>query len=187
MKHYLFLFSCLFLVFCSCEKDNKEIEGKEVAVKATVKNFEGFLLKKESNDPHETVAGYHKFSFSKGGEVAQDAEDWDLAFNRTTIIVNGGKASQGEPTRTGKGACYITEGILDEVTVNADDFVVQDVPKKWYTYNAEGNHVIRPIPGKVIVVRTHDGKYAKMVIKSYYKNSDVKEDPRYYTFDYIYN
>ena len=48
-------------------------------------------------------------------------------------------------------------------------------------------HVITPLPGKVIVIRTHDGKYAKMVIKSYYKDSDMEKEPRYYTFDYIYN
>ena len=59
----------------------------------------------------------------------------------------------------------------------------------WYNYNPT-THVISPIAGKVIIVKTNDGKYAKVEILSYYK--DAPENPtqeseyRYYTFNYVY-
>lgn len=185
MKNYLLGISCLFIIFCSCEKDQSS-KGKEVEAK-TVKNLKAFIAQ-EGDGPHKKAIGYRKFSFSKGMEVAEDSKDWDIAFKTTTILVNGGESSntEGEPKRTGNGGCYITEGLLDEVTIDAKKIIAQDVPKTWYTYNSQGKHIIRPIPGMVIVIRTHNGKYAKMVIDSYYKDSNTEDAPRYYTFKYIY-
>ena len=46
------------------------------------------------------------------------------------------------------------------------------------------------IAGKVFVVKTHDGKYAKFEILSYYKDAPATPDAtsvgRYYTFNYAY-
>jgi len=59
----------------------------------------------------------------------------------------------------------------------------------WYNYNST-NNLITPIAGKVFVVKTHDGKYAKMEIISYYKDAPATPDAtalsRYYTFRYVY-
>lgn len=41
------------------------------------------------------------------------------------------------------------------------------------------------IAGKIIVIKTNDGKYAKLEIVSYYKNITGSETP-YYTFNYKY-
>jgi len=41
----------------------------------------------------------------------------------------------------------------------------------------------------VLVIRTHDGKYAKLEILSYYENAEPNatfDNYRYYTFDYVY-
>ena len=51
--------------------------------------------------------------------------------------------------------------------------------------------LITPTPGKILVFRTADGKYAKVEILSYYKDSPPTPDyrfsqGRYYTFNYIY-
>ena len=61
----------------------------------------------------------------------------------------------------------------------------------WDTYTGPPTYLISPTPGKILVFRTRDGKYAKMEILSYYlgapENPDAFSDPsRYYTFNYVY-
>ena len=50
--------------------------------------------------------------------------------------------------------------------------------------------IITPIAGVTLVIRTADGKYAKMQIISYYKDAPQLIDPngqtRMYTFRYVY-
>ncbi|MNG27898.1 hypothetical protein D3C84_1130750 [compost metagenome] len=54
------------------------------------------------------------------------------------------------------------------------------------------SHIISPIAGKVFVIKTHDGKYAKFEILSYYKGAPVTPDPLktedtgFYTFNFAY-
>tara|TARA_Y100000385_G_C12520504_1_gene395184 strand:- start:13 stop:246 length:234 start_codon:yes stop_codon:yes gene_type:complete len=59
----------------------------------------------------------------------------------------------------------------------------------WYTYTGPPEHLILPIPGKTLVIRTRDLKYAKVEILSYYKDLDdsVAGNARYYNFNYLYN
>lgn len=122
--------------------------------------------------------------------------EWDIALQGTTIRVNGGASGPGN------GAAYVAEAAFEEVTevnVNqlgpdADDALA--IPtgsgNGWYTYNANGNNVIRPIPGRTLVIRTADGDgYAKIRILSYYEGAPddpatSDADGRYYTFDYVY-
>ena len=51
--------------------------------------------------------------------------------------------------------------------------------------------IFSPTPGKTLVVKCSDGKYAKIELLSYYKGSPVapdafKDQARYYTFRYVY-
>jgi hypothetical protein len=59
----------------------------------------------------------------------------------------------------------------------------------WYNYDGATN-TISPIAGRVVMIKTADGKYAKMEIISYYKDAPVAPTSatadRYYTFRYIY-
>ena len=67
--------------------------------------------------------------------------------------------------------------------------------KGWYVYDGL-NNLITPIPGRVLVVRTASGKYAKIEILNYYKGgvtpatsaSDLvkMKEQRYYTFRYSF-
>ena len=61
--------------------------------------------------------------------------------------------------------------------------------KGWYNYDA-ANNWISPIAGKVLVIKTGDGKFAKMEILSYYKDApsavSATAIARYFTFRYIY-
>ncbi len=141
------------------------------------------------------VTAYSKFSFKKGELVT--GNDWDIAFNTTTILVNGGEKfsdNPAEPGKTGIAAAYIANGTLDSVSSVDESKLKQDgsnylaIPKGsgngWYNYNPT-THSIDPIPNKVLVFRTHDGKYAKMVITKY-DYDDYQTADREYSFKYVY-
>ncbi|MFN4147455.1 MAG: HmuY family protein, partial [Runella sp.] len=59
----------------------------------------------------------------------------------------------------------------------------------WYNYNPQLN-IITPIPGRVLIVRTGDGRFAKVEILSYYKDAPANPDQnsiaRHYTFRYVF-
>ncbi|MFV0565926.1 MAG: HmuY family protein [Flavobacteriaceae bacterium] len=145
-------------------------------------------------DRNTNTGEYVKFSF-KTGEITTD-NDWDVAFRGTTIIVNGGSTTAiDEPERTGNAAAYNTIGVYSEIkSVDITKFT-QDSTESlaitgWYDYNAT-THIIMAKPGNVIIVKTHDGKYAKFEITSYYKDGEpdaefAATDYQYYNFNYAY-
>lgn len=192
MKTNFLRFSLLaFVLFiASCSNDDKDDTIPEVETQ-TVSNLDA-----------TSSSDFTKFSFSENTVVTDD--NWDIAFKGTTIIVNGGVkgTTTGEPERTGQGAVSIVSNAFASVTVipEATNFV-QDAATAyaiptgsgngWYSYNSS-THLISPIAGKVFVVKTHDGKYAKFEILSYYKDVPATPDPldsastRYYTFNFAY-
>lgn len=147
---------------------------------------------------------FAKFSFETG-QVADSETDWDIAFRGLTIVVNGGAetGTSDEPARNGNAGIAIESGTFADVN-SADGLTfVQDadgtlaVPSGsdngWYNYNP-ATFTVTPVPGRILVVRTHDGKYAKIEILSYYKDAPTEITPtiamndfRYYTFNYVYN
>ena len=148
----------------------------------------------------QTASGvFTKFDFSTS-TVTSSETDWDIAFRGTTIIVNGGSGSGtiDEPLRNGAAAAYIQNNIFSDVESISENLFVQDsanglaIPtgsgNGWYNYTGSPNHLIVPIPGKTLVFRTHDLKYAKVEILSYYKDFDssIAENARYYTFNFLY-
>ncbi|MEL6974597.1 MAG: IPT/TIG domain-containing protein, partial [Bacteroidota bacterium] len=145
---------------------------------------------------------FTKFSFATGLETESDTE-WDIAFRGTTIAVNGGAVTgtNDEPARNGNGGAAIEDALFSEIT-SADGLnYTQDgtgafaIPtgsdNGWYNYNFMTN-VVSPLPGKILIFRTHDGKYAKIEILSYYQDAPASPDgfvdaARYYTFNFVYN
>jgi hypothetical protein len=146
---------------------------------------------------------YTFFSFKTGTTV--DAVDsatnkWDLGFKGTTIIVNSPTSGPGT------SLVQVVSGIFDELNeAPADGYKADDknatiknaIPtgsgNGWYTATggAPGTPtIVKPIAGKIIVVKTGDGRYAKMEILSYYKDAPSSptgtEPSRYYTFRYVY-
>jgi hypothetical protein len=150
------------------------------------------------------------FSFSTGAIVDNPSgTNWDLAFRATTILVNGGTSG------TGKGAAQVQTGIFGDLATAPTDGYRQDndagglspagtpnpnlaIPtgsgSGWYT--ATGGDpgspsVITATAGKFLVIKTAEGKYAKVEILSYYKDAPATVNPstdmaRYYTFQYVY-
>lgn len=124
-------------------------------------------------------------SYSNETRADSNSTQWDLAVQSTNVIVNGGSNGPGQ------GAAYVAEAAFQDVTeVNTDNLTSPSV-EDWYNYNANGNHIVRPIPGRTIVVRTADGEaYAKIRILSYYEGApddpaESDADSRYYTFEYV--
>lgn len=177
----------VFTASCSSDDDNNTDETPAAVTTAKVTNLDA------------SSTEFTKFSFSENKVVTND--NWDVAFSTTTILVNGGvKTRDVEPNRTGSGAVSIVSGTFASVTAfPAAATFVQDVNgtyaiptgsgKGWYNYNMQ-SHIVSPIAGKVFVVKTHDGKYAKFEILSYYKDAPATPDATsvspYYTFNFAY-
>ncbi|RAK03257.1 heme-binding HmuY-like protein [Larkinella arboricola] len=152
-----------------------------------------------NNDPQSgrPLGATNRFTFFslKDGKQVPNSDsataNWDIGFRSTTIIVNGGTG------RAGKGGAYIHNGTFESLTAvpeNAAFSVDQSLTQLaipagsgngWYTY---GGGVIAPTPEKVLVIRTADGKYAKLEVLGYYKGGPdgPGSESRYYTFRYAY-
>ena len=181
----------IFIGFTSCSDDDND--SPILAVEAeTVSNL---YAPQEGGFGEDPSGDFTKFSFATG-EVTTSETDWDIAFRGTSIIINGGVSSGeiDEPERTGDAAAYFeSNSLFSEVTTVDTSLLEQDsvngyVLSNWYQYNSD-NHSIEPLNNKILVIRTHDNRYVKMEILSYYENGEPNADYnnyRYYSFNYVY-
>jgi hypothetical protein len=188
----------LFIFITSCNSDDNSATPVVVTTKVS-----DLPAPQTGGAGQGTIGGeFTKFSFSENKIVTGD--NWDIAFRGTAIIVNGGAkfnaSDAGEPARTGSGSVSIVSGTFASVTAfpeaatfKQDASTVYAIPtgsgNGWYNYNSTTS-IISPIAGKVFVVKTHDGKYAKFEILSYYKGApaipDANSEYRFYTFNFAY-
>lgn len=200
---YLSLISTL-LLFSSCEEDGEGVNDAQAELEVQ-------LAEDIPADPNVTrgpdgSTPPPKFTFFSltDGEIIDKADSastrWDIALAGTTILVNGGTSGPGE------GAAQIVSGTFDEIAQAPESGFQTDsdsglaIPtgdeNGWYNYtgtDTQPNFALLPIPGKVIVLRTAEGNYAKMEILSYYRgNPEITQDfdartaeSRYYTFQYV--
>ena len=125
------------------------------------------------------------FDFSRGSVVeAPGPEEWDMAFRRFQIIVNGGRGMEGQ------GGVALLEDINFEAVslVPETGYVgserndsVNSVLEDWNNYSFT-SHVLEPKP-TVYALRTADGRYAKIEILGYYCIGAL---PGCTTFRYVY-
>lgn len=140
------------------------------------------------------------------GQVLSKADSnstkWDLAFAGTTVIVNSGVSGPG------KGSATLVDGIFDDISTAPVEGYAKDTQEGyaiptgsgngWYTYTGQStpSYAILPIPGKVVVLTTGDGNFAKVEILSYYKGNpdtstpefadrSTRAEARHYTFRYM--
>ncbi len=126
------------------------------------------------------------FDFSRGSVVENPGpRDWDLAFRRFHIIVNGGPGFSGsggilrleetdfEAVRELPEAAYVGTAARRD-SVNA-------AIERWYAYGWT-SHLLTPNP-EVYAVRTADGRYAKVQLLGYYCPGARPGCP---TFRYVY-
>lgn len=201
MRTYQFvIIACVGITFFACTKEDNPVVLQPLTA-TTVKSLAADPttgVNPTTGQPLGTTGKFTLFSFKENKQIANAdsaTNKWDVGFRGTIIIVNGGAI------RSGQGGAYVHTGTFEELTtVPASATFVQDQSstqlaitalsgKGWYNYNPATN-VIAPIPGKVLIIRTGGGKYAKMEILSYYQNAPVAPDQnsvqRYYTFRYVY-
>lgn len=200
MKTTIKLFTILFVAFVlvSCSDDDNGPEPLAVESKTAIN-----IPAPQTGGRDQPVGGpFTKFSFETGVVTTSETE-WDIAFRGTTIAINGGTVTgtADEPARNGNAGASIVTGTFASVTDADGTPFDQDadgafaIPtgsdNGWYNYNQPTN-TVSAIPGRVLVFRTHDGKYAKVEILSYYKDAPAQPDGfvdeyRFYTFNYVYN
>lgn len=156
--------------------------------------------------PADTArSGRFTFFSLRDSSVVSNADSattkWDLGFRATAIIINGGVSGPG------RAAAIVMTGtdFTALSTAPASGYVTDSTTRRaiggWFTYTGNSptppKHTVIPNPGTVIVLRTADGKYAKLEILSYYRGAPnpIPYDattgiptvpPRYYTFRYFY-
>jgi hypothetical protein len=191
--------SVLFLSSCS--------NNDPAPVTLTSVTFKNLAADPPSGGYNQTN-GQPKFTFFsfKTGAIVANADSastkWDIGFNATTIIVNGGKSGPG------KGQAQVYTGAYSDLLEapesgylsDNDTAPIGDAPnsslaiqtgsnKGWYTYNG-ATRTVSPTAGKFLVFKTADERYAKMEIISYYKDAPETVSSaiadRYYTFRYVY-
>jgi hypothetical protein len=191
------------MFFISCKKEN--VKATVVLQTETVSDLPGdpIIGLTAQGQPY----GSGKFTlYSLETNKIIDNNDsvsskWDIGFRGTTIITNGGTSGPGN------GAAFIYVGVFSDLKqISVDSiFKTDNAPTSyaittgsgngWYSYNG-ATQLITPIPGRVLVIRTANGKFAKLEILNYYKggvtpdatasDNDKLMKQRYYTFRFTY-
>lgn len=196
MKHLvkinvmLILFTALFLLGCD-EDDAKPVVQLEASQVTDLNSV--------------STKNYTLFSFNDNA-IVQNSDSsstkWDIGFRGTTIILNGGTSGPGQAQG------QIVAGVFDELTEALEAGYLSDTQNEkailgsngWYNYTGTTsvpNHAILPIAGKILLLKTANGKYAKIEIISYYQGNPDSTTPafadlatrpasRYFTFRFIY-
>ncbi len=184
----------LGITISSCKKDDTTVDSNPVETHKITNLYAPSDVRDRETGEITQKNEYVYFDFSTGKTVEKTA-DWDIGFKGTSIIVNGGVNGTGNVSAT---LIASTFGDLKEAP-SADQFkqdteLATAVPSGsgngWYEYNPT-NHLISPIAGRIIVVKTTEGNYAKMEILSYYKDAPANPDPLTdqqdtFTFNYAY-
>lgn len=120
----------------------------------------------------------------ESGKMVKETENWDLAFNNTTIKLN---------SKNHVAAQVLSNTGFDKVIKAPENGYKQDTQSTsaiptgsgngWYNYDM-ASHALSPIPGKVILVKTHSGVHFKLEILSYYFDSEEYNETGFYTFRY---
>ncbi|HQV77384.1 MAG TPA: HmuY family protein [Chitinophagales bacterium] len=144
-----------------------------------------------------TYSHYQFYSFEKGDTVPfsdSTTLNWDMAFNGTKIIFNSGTSGSGTAGVIIKNALF-SEVLEAPTTGYVQDGATYAIPSGsnngWYNYAGPPNHTITPLAGKVFVVKTSKGKYAKFEILSYYLGNPaipngLLDISKYYTIRFVY-
>lgn len=169
----------------SCNKDEAEVPtpaltaqtASNVAALGTARHYTFYSLANNVTVPYTDSA----------------STKWDVAFRGTTVLINAGTSGPGQ------GGAQVVTGLFEEkTTAPTADYRLDTATEKaiktgsgngWYSYDAT-THIITPIAGKVLMIRTATGKYARLEVTSYYENAPASptltDKGGYYSFRYVY-
>lgn len=191
------------ILLASCDKD--EVPAPVTLQTKTVTSLHADTIIGMSSIGQPYGSGKYTLYSLESNKVIDNADSattkWDVGFRGTTIITNGGNSGPGA------GGAFIYTGTFGDLSqISADStFRTDNAPTSyaiktgsgngWYSYNGATN-LITPVPGRILVIRTATGKYAKIEIQNYYKggvtpdatasDNDKLMKQRYYTFRYSY-
>lgn len=196
------LFLSLGLALVACSKDEETIVVPVSAI--TVKDLPADTVTGLINGRPQYAGSITYYSLVDNKIIAKTdsaTTKWDVAFSSTKILVNSGTSGPGI------GGAFVFKGLFDALkTIPADSnfatdnskasqYAIPQTGQTWFIYD-EYNRLITPEAGRVLVIRTASGKYAKIEILNYYKGgitpattaSDLEKSSkqRYYTFRYVY-
>ena len=200
---YFGLLSCL-LFFGSCsDNDDDETGGSPNLEVQTAEDIPADA-DAVSGPPGQGPPPNYTFYSLTDGMIVDKADSnstrWDIALAGTTILVNGGTSGPGQ------GEAQVVSGAFDNLTeapesgYETDSEAERAIPtgsdNGWYNYTGfEGSppNVVLPLPGRIIVLRTAEGNYAKMEVLSYYRgNPEITAEfapgpgeGRHYTLRYV--
>lgn len=197
MKRLFYLLTLLTAGFIinSCSDDSVSetvIDTTKQIKPDSVMNFNTYI-----KGTADTITYYSLRENRKIDSIEANTTNWDIAFNRTSIFVNCGFRGPGN------GGAFVMnntdfwslETIPADSTFYTETETTKAIPlsgKGWYSYDYEKME-ISAIPGRTLVIRTADGKYAKMQVFSYYDGypNNIPEDAnirldKYYSFRFTY-
>lgn len=192
-----FALLALAIGFSSCSDDKDETVVTPALEATSVSNLAAGVSTTTGGGGQPTSATKYTFYSLANKAVVANADSnstkWDLGFKGTTIITNSGTSGPGQ------GGAVVQSGLFADIATAPETGFATDaatgfaVPtgsgKGWYNYDGATN-IITPIAGKVILVRTATGKYAKMEIVSYYQGAPATPTAtsvsRYYSFRFQY-
>ena len=194
----------LSIALIACTKDEETIVVPVSAI--TVKDLAADTVTGLGLDGRPQSAGTTTYYSLVDNKIIASSDaastKWDIAFSSTKITVNCGTSGPGI------GGAFVFKGLFDDLkTLPVDSTFATDnsnaasfaIPlgsgRAWYTYDGLTT-LVSPIAGRVLVIRTATGKFAKIEILSYYKGgvtlpasasvNDKLFKQRYYTFRYAY-
>lgn len=206
MKPHICTFLALLLttaIISACTKDE---------VKPELQDSKSLVIKDLPGDVGNTVGSGKEFApfyFSLTTGTKKDpsqvlSAEWDLAFTKeynALLVANNGK-EQGTPGfgGPGKAKIIIVNQSYDKITQAppAAEFDNDGIPHfgwdsgngiGWFFYDLK-THIAVPVKNRTFVLRTADGKYAKLEMVSMYKGapatvSDLNWPAPYFTFRYF--
>lgn len=183
----LFLTAALALAFTACDSTDPD-DGGTLEVQ-TASNVPADLAQRDDQGNVEQTGQYTLFDL-ESGQVALSYADtdrsdslsasWDIGFQSTNVIVNTTEGSEA--------GAQMLETLFEDVTEAPASGYASALADAWFNYDPQ-THIVTPVPGRVIVVRTAEGNHAKIRIVSYYEDAPAEptgaEPPRYYTFEYV--
>lgn len=196
--HSALLLAAGTLALASCKKDDDAAPVTPVATPVQTRTVTSLSAAGTASATGQPIAARHYtfYSLADGKEIAytdSNSTKWDVAFRGTTILINGGTSGPGQ------GGAQVYSGLFTDLsTAPTTGYAVDAATAKaiptgsgngWYTYSSTTN-VVTPIAGRVLVIRTALGKYAKVEIQNYYKDAPAaptSANPSgYYTFRYVH-
>jgi len=178
------------LALASCSKDDETTPVTPAAQAQTVNSLSAAGTASATGQPIP-AKHYTFFSLADNKQIAytdSNSTKWDVAFRGTNVLTNGGSSGPGQ------GGAQVYSGTFESLTTAPATGYTVDATAAlatagWYSYNST-THVVTPVAGKILAIRTATGKYAKIEVMSYYQNAPAaptSANPSgYYTFRYVY-